>query len=813
MRGTPLVVAALLTPGLALSYEVGTHALVTIYAVNQSQVSSLALQQQLGIDVFTVPVQYRERPFNASYFDVGQDLRLREVIDSYEKPLLPVSGPNFDVRIDNLTITGWLARGAIREDDNPIEFRAYDDPVNAARPFNHFFDPAHNLPLTLGGANDGVPLLGAIKNPDWALGTTDAFQNPSGIDPLRQNHFSIPDAREAMWRALTLYGANGTPLEDLGGLTRENARKAYWATTFRALGDAVHMIQDLTQPQHARNEPHSGIGSHEFQARFTGHGSVIENYTESRALKRPVTKNTDFGGGAVTITFNGKPLPALDTFPTIPRFNRFIDYFSTSPNSTTNPGLGVADFTNRFFFSSFKNLGFVGMALPSSDVNQYAPCTLPLFGWDDQLEADGVMTDMLCSSASHPIVDPVSNASLVGFPVTAQSAWDKFLNLKSVPGTYQLNRTVYDRQVEYLLPRAAAYSAGLLDYFFRGRMQIELPASGVYAILDHATLAGDNKPPTDVNGFKGFKKIRLKLKNTTSDITPTGSNSSPIPQVMGPGRLVAVLKFRRNACYSDDLANAQDSSCRSSVEEIVSSNAQNVSEVGTTAQEMTFDFQTEIPINITDAYLQVVFRGHLGDEADAVAVGFKDISEPTYASYFNATDMIWLDGQLRTRDDIAGNADLRAKITVPNCLDAQNLLRSDCLLPQDHMATTVALTTPGIGSISVALSDLPLRRYLRFAYLTDRDAAQSLSQTGDCVYQPQPVAPTFEQQESVTGPASTNLTFSQYQPTRGIKGWSALTCVLRADDRPYPDANQPLPGMTNIDSGSRPVVLTMIPES
>ena len=32
-------------------------------------------------------------------------------------------------------------------------------------------------------------------------------------------------------------------------------RNKYWATTFRALGDAVHLIEDMAQPQHTRNEP------------------------------------------------------------------------------------------------------------------------------------------------------------------------------------------------------------------------------------------------------------------------------------------------------------------------------------------------------------------------------------------------------------------------------------------------------------------------------------------------------------------------------------------------------------------------------
>lgn len=44
-----------------------------------------------------------------------------------------------------------------------------------------------------------------------------------------------------------------------------------------------------------------------------------------------------------------------------------------------------------------------------------------------------------------------------------------------------------------LAPRAVAYSAGLIDYFFRGRMEIAPPDDDVYAILDHAALEGGQR--------------------------------------------------------------------------------------------------------------------------------------------------------------------------------------------------------------------------------------------------------------------------------------------------------------------------------
>ena len=83
-----------------------------------------------------------------------------------------------------------------------------------------------------------------------------------------------------MFRALTLFrkDANGAliSLDDgtWSASYRESQRKAYWATTFRALGDVLHLNQDMAQPQHTRNEVHSGIGWWSDEEVLTGHACI-----------------------------------------------------------------------------------------------------------------------------------------------------------------------------------------------------------------------------------------------------------------------------------------------------------------------------------------------------------------------------------------------------------------------------------------------------------------------------------------------------------------------------------------------------------
>ncbi|MGH8040593.1 MAG: hypothetical protein ACREPN_00940, partial [Rudaea sp.] len=55
-----------------------------------------------------------------------------------------------------------------------------------------------------------------------------------------------------------------------------------------------------------------------------------------------------------------------------------------------------------------------------------------------------------------------------------------------------------------------------------------------------------------------------------------------------------------------------------------------------------------IPVNATDLFIQVVYRGPMGDangqEPDAIAVGTLDVREPMFAAFWNNTDYFWNGG-------------------------------------------------------------------------------------------------------------------------------------------------------------------------
>lgn len=217
--------------------------------------------------------------------------------------------------------------------------------------------------------------------PNWAVGGRDVFTQPNVAEANRRNHFTVFDAREAMCRALTGRDSQGNVIA-----ATETERNKYWTTTFRALGDVVHLVQDMGQPQHTRNDPHSGKGTAVVQALLSGHKSIFEEYIEARAT----------GDASYNIDGQSRQWPQLIyTGYSPPTFTQYSDFWSTRNGVS---GRGLADYSNR---------------------------------------------------------------------MTTESLFDYFLFTNK---TYSLNRFNYDDMADLLIPRAVSYSAGLINYFFRGKI-------------------------------------------------------------------------------------------------------------------------------------------------------------------------------------------------------------------------------------------------------------------------------------------------------------------------------------------------------
>lgn len=307
----------------------------------------------------------------------------------------------------------WISRGCELEDT-----------ADLLRPLNHFYNPLDQT---------GLWTLLGFPSPDWALETFSGSQD-----------WSLPDARDAFYEALTAT----TPL----------GREDGFARTFRSLGQLAHLIQDMAQPQHARNDAHLGLAVGGVAP--GGESSLFEVLTEELV-------------DASSETFRGYPpvYGELDrTTFTTPR--RFWD---------TGTGLGLAEFSNREFVSQGTNF----IAAPGgAPLFEYLIAPHPDFQLPNGAEAsietvDAASLDL--SAALHGeidfIVTPVDDLYLPGASVPAvrtssYSIFDPDLEVAGEPLTFTLNRFNFEDHWPILLPRAIGYGAGLINHFFRGRLEL-----------------------------------------------------------------------------------------------------------------------------------------------------------------------------------------------------------------------------------------------------------------------------------------------------------------------------------------------------
>ncbi len=165
------------------------------------------------------------------------------------------------------------------------------------------------------------------------------------------------------------------------------------------------------------------------------------------------------------------------------------------------------------------------------------------------------------------------------------------------PGKYML---VFEGQLGYEKDAVAGR-------VLRRILDISLPDSGAYAIVN-----ADQDPAQ-------FTQVNAKVGNTDTE------------EPIAAGTIQAVAKYKNTV---DDL---EFSYAVSALETITGLS---------TTTEFTFDFtDNPIPIDATDLYLQVIFKGILGTDDNATAIGEKDISEPTPIDLFNNKDRVCINGE------------------------------------------------------------------------------------------------------------------------------------------------------------------------
>ncbi len=380
-----------------------------------------------------------------------------------------------DESINKKKILKWITDGG-KQEDEPMYTRS----------FNHFHDPLKTWDIA---GFKGTFKSSVIWAQDQGLG---------GF--LTGGNFSWKNVREYFYTALTGKDFSGTLVAST------QAEKAiYYGATFRGIGQVMHLVEDASVPAHTRNDAHV-IGYHYELAvdKFRTSDDPQEKIIFTNAIANPAS----FDPSILTLTANQlAPIPIAKIFDT-DKYNPA----NPDPAITVGGAIGLSEYTNANFVSEgLLSANFQDFPYPRiEDTTIIEKPYIGNFG-----------TYMRQYYLKNCCGETNAGQGYLLAAVDYLDYWRQKYPLLSIglPKIPVLDDNVYKDYASLLIPRAVGYSAGLLDYFFRGSIEITIPTIGIYAQTD--------------NPAQGFTSIKLLAKNTTS----TGEE-------MTDGSIELVVKYR-----------------------------------------------------------------------------------------------------------------------------------------------------------------------------------------------------------------------------------------------------------------------------
>lgn len=322
-------------------------------------------------------------------------------------------------------ISLWLSDGGRYEDKPPLTFPY-------VRSFNHFHNPLEPL----ADAGYGIGASAAL----WS-------QKPPGTQ-WPGGYYSWHDARE--------YYLNGLRASN------KTIRDYYLAETFRSLGQVMHLVQDMSVPEHARNDGHL-LPAYEEWVAIKPEGIAL---TVS-ALVNPIP----FEMSALR-----QPSPFSETNVDVPIARLFDSqrYDGTNPAVTVTANIGLAEYTNANFLTGdtlFTSTFSKKFPYPAKTTSVRA---------EDRDIPDPLNAGSTVKRPYHiKVADGETGLDGTGYLLAGvdyfhfyreQEPESAYTEVEIVP---PMDDYVFADYARLLLPRAVGYSATLLHYFFRAQIGME----------------------------------------------------------------------------------------------------------------------------------------------------------------------------------------------------------------------------------------------------------------------------------------------------------------------------------------------------
>ena len=426
----------------------------------------------------------------------------------------------------------WLGYGGVQE-DRPGEWYDYLPLIGKpTRSVNHFHNPLKAW--SEAGLNDKILGILSYTGQSQVLWAQNSNQDVGG-------NWAWQDARRYFYISLTGRNLDGTEIA-----RTKTERDAYFAYTFRAVGQLMHLVKDMSVPEHTRNDAHAQ--------------PAYEVYVEKTRTKN----QTLWGSWVGNPTLFDKSILNIPTVTLAPvPISRIIDtdfYNSQNPETTVNSIIGMAEYTNANFLS--RDTMFTDDLDPTHRHYFPFPKGSNAILWTDSSNnrrylkktGDGEAINHLA------VASILYNDRLRYFP-----QYNRFLPVG-------LDDKCYEDYASKLIPRAVGYSAGLLDYFFRGEVEESY-------IEEQRDVAGK------ITG------ITMKIMNLTPDETMQGD---------------VMVAYRYKAPSATEFTYG--------LSNIITGSALPYLGKGS----YTFGFPSAIPSGASEIQYTFVFSGTLGKEEGAV---------------------------------------------------------------------------------------------------------------------------------------------------------------------------------------------------
>ena len=395
-----------------------------------------------------------------------------------------------------LRVAEWIREGAGEED----------------RPFwrvrHHFHNPLSPWPAAGLTLDTNLPVALGASSIVW--GQRRFQEGPAG-----GGTWSWPFARQRFLAALT----NAAPSE----------RETAFADTFRALGHLTHFIQDATVPAHVRNDMHLWLplGNDRF---FPANSDWYEDWVEEMLDRSLDQQDPRFPGllalppkRPLRLVLHSEhpeaPMPIAGLIDT----DQFAE--GGAPPLLLGPhAFGVAEVTNANFLS--RDTIFTFVVRPSLvDIGE--PFVEARLDGTFRRYAPKITRGTPTVEISHFVAESALAHRLAAVPTAPPPSV-----------LWILDDVVHERYARELIPRAIGYSAELLDYFFRGRLAVDLVPDPVDPSVVRVIGTNDSSEALHEG------TLTLHADRLTGERGPATALEPTTVIGVGPGQPVVSARFR-----------------------------------------------------------------------------------------------------------------------------------------------------------------------------------------------------------------------------------------------------------------------------